>query len=341
MPTLLVSALQPGSGKSCLIGALLARLKSEGKKAAYYKPFSLNADNDPDVAFIREHLLSGDDLPDIPPPRSLPEEGLTGQAELAVVQQAVSDLNSVVDVVLVEGLDVHSVDGGRSSLSSDIAAALDCRVLLVVQYSDGVDANSVTSACETHGGRIAGVVINCVPPYRGHAVDQGLASDIRAAGVQVLGAIPEDRTMITVTVQQVADHLGARWVQEPVNTDAHLDRFLIGGNIMDSGTTYYGRYSNQAVIVRAERPDIQLASLMEDTKCLVLTGGGDPTEYIKAEALQRDVPLMAVDDTTLGTAEALTGIIDRATAHSLRKVERFRDLLDRHVDVDALAAVLG
>lgn len=340
MPTLLVSALRPGSGKTCLVGALLARLKSEGKRAAYYKPFSLNADNDPDVAFIREQLLSGDGLPDIPAPRQLSENASIFQAELVSVRQTVSDLDVSVDVVLIEGPDVYSDAGVSSSLSPDMAAALGCPALLVLRYSEGLDANSVTGACESYSGRIAGVVINCVPPYRGHTLEQGLAAEIRSSGVQVLGAIPEDRTMITVTVQQVADHLGARWVQEPVNTDVHVDRFLIGGNIMDSGTTYYGRYSNQAVIVRAERPDIQLASLMEDTKCLVLTGGGDPTEYIKAEALQRDVPLMAVDDTTLNAAEALTGIIDRATAHSIRKVQRFNELLDRHVDMDALAAAL-
>ena len=341
MPTLLVSALQPGSGKTCLIGALLARLKSEGRRVAYYKPLSLNVDDDPDATFIREQLLSGDGLPDVPAPRLLPQEASTDQVDLALVRQTASDLNAAVDVVLIEGPDAHSDAGFSSPLSSDMAAALDCPTLLLVRYSDKLDAGSVTSACEAYGGRIAGVVINCVPPYRGHTVDRGLASGIRAAGVNLLGAIPEDRTMITVTVQQVADHLGARWVQEPVNTDVHVDRFLIGGNIMDSGTTYFGRYSNQAVIVRAERPDIQLASLMEDTKCLVLTGGGDPTDYIKAEALQRDVPLMAVDDTTLNTAEALSGIIDRATSHSLRKVERFRELLDRHVDMDALAAALA
>ena len=341
MPTLLVSALQPGSGKTCLISALLARLKSEGKRAAYYKPFSLDADYDPDVAFISEHLLWGDGLPNVPAPQSLFENASPDQADLALVRQTVSDLNAATDVVFIEGPDVQLGDGVSSSLSADMADALDCPALLVARYSDRLDARSVTSACQAYGGRIVGMVINGVPPYRGHTVDQGLAANIRAAGVQVLGAVPEDRTMITVTVQQVADHLGARWVQEPVNTDVHLDRFLIGGNIMDSGTAYYGRYSNQAVIVRAERPDIQLASLMEDTKCLVLTGGSDPTEYIKAEAMQRDVPLMVVDDTTLNTAEALTGVIDRATPHSIRKVERFRELLDRHLDMGAIMAVLA
>ena len=340
MPTLLVSAFQPGSGKTCLVSALLALLKSDGKRVAYYKPFSSTTDDDPDVSFIGEYILGADGLPDIPAPRLLTEQASADETDLALVQQTVSRLNAAVDVVLVEGPDVHSGDGVNSSLSSDMATVLDCRALLMVRYWDGLNASSITSACEAYGGRIAGVVINCVPAYRGHTVDQALASGTLAAGVKLLGAIPEDRTMITVTVQQVADHLGARWVQEPVNTDAHVERFLIGGNIMDSGATYYGRYSNQAVIVRAERPDIQLASLMEDTKCLVLTGGGDPTEYIKAEAMQRDVPLLSVNDTTLNTAEALTGIIDRATAHSLPKVARFRKLMDRHLDMAALTTIL-
>ena len=135
----------------------------------------------------------------------------------------------------------------------------------------------------------------------------------------MLGAIPEDRAMLAVTVEQVAAHLGGAWVQEPENTDSLIERFLIGGNILDSGETYYGRYSNQAVIVRTERPDIQLASLMEDTTCLVLTGRGDPTEYIKAEAMQRSVPLIRVEQDTIPTAESLAGLLDKAAVHSTRE----------------------
>ena len=37
------------------------------------------------------------------------------------------------------------------------------------------------------------------------------------------------------TVRQIAETLGAHWVQEPVNLDAPVQQFLIGGNIMDSG----------------------------------------------------------------------------------------------------------
>ena len=102
---------------------------------------------------------------------------------------------------------------------------------------------------------------------------------------------------------QIAEHL-AGIGPDPEDTSVLIERFLIGGNIMDSGATYFGRYANQAVITRAERPDIQLASLMEDTRCLVLTGTGEPIDYIKAEAMQRDVPLIRVERDTLPTVEA-------------------------------------
>ena len=94
------------------------------------------------------------------------------------------------------------------------------------------------------------------------------------------------------------------------------------------------------MIVRAERPDIQMACLMEDTKCLVLTGGSEPSDYVKAEALERDVPLISVTGNTLDTAEALAGVLERATPYSQTKVERFGQFMRQNLDMEALSAVL-
>jgi BioD-like phosphotransacetylase family protein len=146
--------------------------------------------------------------------------------------------------------------------------------------------------------------------------------------------------MLAVTVQEIADHLGGQWVQEPVNTDALVERFLIGGNIMDAGSTYFGRFPSQAVVTRAARPDIQMASLMEDTRCLVLTGGSQPTDYVKAEALQRDVALILVEDSTMDTADALGTILSRTTAHSPSKVRKFLELLNQSSDLSSLTSAL-
>ena len=132
--------------------------------------------------------------------------------------------------------------------------------------------------------------------------------------------IPESRVMLAPTVAQIGEHLDAVWTLEPVNADALVERFLIGGNIMDNGPTYYGRYHNQAVITRAQRPDIQLASMLPQTSCLVLTGPGEPTEYVKAEARERDIPLLQVALSTIDTADALERLIDAVTPHSLDMV---------------------
>jgi BioD-like phosphotransacetylase family protein len=233
-----------------------------------------------------------------------------------------------------------SPDGEPWSLPIDLTDLLACPALLIFPYANGLDFQTVLSAAESFSPGLSGLVINGVTSYRQRDVERGSLAQLRAAGATVFGAIPEDRVMLGVTVQQISEQLGGRWIQDPVNTDACIDRFLLGGNIMDAGHTYYGRYANQAVIVRAERPDIQMASLMEDTKCLVLTGGSEPSDYVKAEALEKDVPLISVTESTLSTAEALAGVLERATPYSRTKVERFGQLMRQNLDMEALSAVL-
>jgi len=256
------------------------------------------------------------------------------------IKVAVDRLEAAADLVLVEGPDLRVPPGDGSSLCLELTSLLNARVLLLFGYAKGLDAATVANAGAPFGDRLAGVVINGVPVYRRREVGDKLLSDLRSQGMPVLGALPEDRAMLAVTVQQIADHLGGSWVQEPVNTDAYVDRFLIGGNIMDSGPTYFGRFQNQVVVTRAERPDIQLASLTGSTRCLVLTGGAQPTEYVKAEALQRDVPLILVQEDTLTTAEALGGLLAQAKPLSRQKVQRFAELVRQHLDPAVLDAAL-
>ena len=331
----------PGGGKTSLAGALAVHLAATGKRAAYYKPFSPVPAQDPDVAFFSSNLLTEESVPKVPSPHPLPpasdtptplEEPLLGK-----IQEQVAELKGQSDAVLIESPDVAPADRGASTQAIELASALDSKVLLLFRYSSGTNVAAVVQVCQTFGERLAGVIINGVTAYRTQHVNDQVAAGLRAQGIPFLGTVREDRTMLGVTVQQIADVLGGRWVQEPENVDAPIERFLIGGNIMDAGPTYFGRYSNQAVITRTGRPDIQLASLMCDTRCLILTGGDEPAAYVKAEAFQRGVPLISVESGTLETAEALGGMLDVARVHSRLKIERFRYLLQGSLDLDALA----
>jgi hypothetical protein len=258
---------------------------------------------------------------------------LAGQSRRDVTQ-----LEAAAGLVLLESPDLERTGGGASPLPLDLASLVDSRVLLLFRYTEDLNAGAILTASQPFGDRLAGIVVNGVTAYRGRDINQNLAAEARAGGVPFLGALPEDRAILAVTVQQIADYLGGRWAQEASQTDASIERFLIGGNIMDLGQTYFGRYSNQAVITGAGRPDIQMASMLAGTRCLVLTGGTEPTEYVKAEALQREVPLLLVEGNTLDTAEALGGLPQQANTHSMQKIRRFLHLMREHLDLDALTS---
>ena len=318
MPTILVTG-PARSGKTSLAAGLLARLHDAGRSSAYYKPFSVAGDADADHAFASGVLADALDIVFGPAPQIL--TGNTGDSVSAITL-----LRDEADTVIVEAVDGFPV--------AELAEALDARVLEIYAYSPSQDwARVVDAAAVRWGIRLAVLVVNSVPLYKQNAVADSASES--SADVSTV-VIPESRAMLAPTVAQVAEHLGASWVQDPINADAPIERFLIGGNIMDHGPTYYGRYANQAVITRAQRPDIQLASMLAQTRCLVLTGPGEATNYVRAEALERDIPLLQVATSTIETADALDQLIEASTAHSLAKARHFASLLEQYAGSDAL-----
>ena len=315
MAVLQIVGNQSGAGKTSLAAALLIKANAAGKKAAYYKPFSDASGLDPDSAFMGL-LLQSLGGPAVPA-SSKPDV----DNDLSEAQASIAKLQSEADIVLVEG-----PNPGKP-------LDLDGKVLLVFQPSRQA---SIADAITAVGPYLAGIIANSVPIHR----RDELARELSAQTVPV-AVIPESRGMLTVTVEQLADHLGGQWVLDPVNNDSPVERFMIGGNILDEGPTYFDRYPNQAVITRVERPDIQMASMGEKTCCLVLTGPGEPTEYIKAEALKREVPLIQVKTNTMDTAEALAGLLDQADARTTTKANHYASLLDKYMDYDALRQLLG
>ena len=322
MSTILITG-PARSGKTSLAAGLLARLRDTGRTAAYAKPFAPTPGDDADYAFASNVLADAMGIAVGPPPGPL-------DADVSYATASIAALRSDADVVIVEAAD--GLPG------AELAAAVDARVLEVHAYVPERDWAAVADeAAVTWGNRLAALVVNAVPPYRKGAVAEYVAES--SADVDAV-VVPESRVMMAPTVAQIADHLEAVWTLEPVNADAPVERFLIGGNIMDNGPTYYGRYANQAVITRTQRPDIQLASMLPQTRCLVLTGPGEPTEYVKAEAMERDIPLLQVFASTIETADALDRLLDAVTPHSLTKARHYAALLEQHVRAETLEAWL-
>ncbi len=347
MAVLQIAADRPGSGKTSLAGALVLSLAAAGKKGVYYKPISPAGEEDPDATFFSDHSLTDAGSPVPPATCLLPPPAGTGSGGVATLQESLleevrsglTQLSGQVDSVLLESPDLATSHGESSPFPLQLAESLDSRVVLLFKYTKNLSPDAISQACRPFGARLAGIIINGVTAYRTGQVNSEVAEQLLAQGLPFLGSVAEDRTMLGVSIAQIAHHLNGRWVQEPENSGARIERFLLGGNIMDAGPTHFGRYPNQAVVTGATRPDIQMASLSSGVRCLVLTGGQEPAEYARAEALQRGVPMILVDGNTMDTAEALGGLLDSATACDWDKIQRFLYLLQQNVDLETLASV--
>ena len=343
MPVLYIASDQPRSGKTALASSLAGQMARAGRRVAYFKPLSSTPENDPDVQFVGGTVLSDGG----PPPQPLPlpeagdpllEEGMP-EPDTQRITASLEELGESTDLVVVEGPSLSMSPGRDGSWAVQLAEVLDGGVLLVVRYTKDLSGDTVLRLCELFGQRLVGVLVNLVTRYKERDVRLKIAPEVRASGFDFLGAIPEDRTMLSVTVGQIAEHLGGRWVLGEDRSHDLVENLLIGGNVMDSGAIYFGRKESKAVIVRGDRPDIQLAALSAPTACLVLTGGHEPIQYVYHQAEQQDVPLLVVEQDTLSTAQALDTLQDRSTFHHARKVERFQELLGRGADVTSIGVM--
>lgn len=317
MPILLIASDRPAVGKTATAAALVSEVLEGGGKAAYLKLFPVMPD--PDVAYMKEHVLGGEKAS---PPGDM---GLDDTLALA------RELSGGGNLVVLEGPAMVPEEGDPAARVEDIVRRLDCRVLFVQGYSGPAAGHPRQPGLAALGERLAGVILNMVPPYR-------LSQHSEEIGQEgLLGAIPSDRIMASVSVGDVAQGLNGTWVLGEEKSGALIENFLIGGNIMDGGDTYYGRHQSKGVLVRGDRPDIHLACLHTETACLLLTGGFEPNQYVYHEAEEQDVPLLVMASETIACAELLDELLLAAPVHHPGKTRRFRELLRAHVDLGFLS----
>ena len=248
-------------------------------------------------------------------------------------------VGSGADVTIVEGL--SGLRDAVGANSQALAERLDAQVIAVLGYASGAVADEAQRAKGLFGDRLAGVIINGVTRYKMREVESNLAPRLEADGIKVLASIPEDRRLLGMSVEQLAQHLDGRFLSWEEKKDNFVEHFLIGGLVLDWGVLYFDRFENKAVIVRGDKPDIQMAALGTPTSCIVLTAGQPPIQYVQYEAGQEEVPLIQVDTDTLETAEALESLQEKAIFDHPMKQGQFMELMSRHGSWDAVYQSLG
>ncbi|WP_101296667.1 phosphotransacetylase family protein [Halegenticoccus soli] len=349
MNTLLVTSIQDSTGKTAVTIALGLLAQERGLDVGYMKPKGTRLQSnvgktlDRDPMLARELLGLDAEMHQMEPIVYSPtfvDGAIRGQEdgqELAeIVREYYDQLADDSDLMLVEGAGRYTTGGIIDLDDPAVAELLDADVLLVADYGKPADVDEVLAAADDFGDRLAGVMFNRVADAAFDELETDVVPFLENRGVTVLGVLPRKRELAGVTIEGLADELGAE-VATDAPTDAFVERFLVGAMSGDSALRYFRRTKDAAVITGGDRSEIHTAALeAPGVKCLILTGGLRPPSAVLGRAEEKGVPVLLVNADTLTTIERAEGVVRGGRTRDEHTVTLLRDLLFEHADVDAL-----
>ena len=329
---LYITSDRTGAGKTALCTSIAQKLTSLGKTVSMFKPLSTETDNGQGQRINYEKLM-GTELAEWP--ITLPVEGIEPDIieKICVTADQVKGSN---DILIVEGLHAISIED-----TNRIIEALDAHLLSVVEYRPEISSSNLTEWSKITSNRFVGIVINKMTIYASTDLNHNVLADLQKQQVPVLGVIPENRTLLGISIKQLADYLGGNLIDFGNDSGDLIESVMVGGNWMDAGEVHFGLRSDKAVVVRGDRPDIQMAALGTSTSCLVLTGGIEPIEYILNEARESETPIITVAGDTLSIMENISDFPKTALFDHSKKLGKFSLLLDKHIALETIYRKLG
>lgn len=342
MVALYVTSMGEAAGKSSLCAGLGRKLRAEGRRVGFLKPVSTRTDGDDRDAEFMKQLLTLEEPVESLCLVSLNVKDLAATVDekeppwLKEIEEAYAKVSRGKDVVLLEGVGDFKAGSDAARVAGRIVEALKARAILLVGYEGDLEVDRIVAAAKMLADNLLGVVINAVPERRMELVKAQIVPSLEQSGTKVLGVLPEDRALLSVTVGELAEHVGGSILNSQDRSNELVESLMVGAMSVDSALSYLTLKPNKAVITRGDRPDIQLAALETSPKCLVLTDNIDPMPSILSRALELEVPIVLVEGDTAGTMEALEGVFDKAAFNSEKKAERLEQILEQNLDLEAI-----
>jgi BioD-like phosphotransacetylase family protein len=308
---LYVVSAEESSGKTAICAGLAANLVNDGKKAGYLKPQVAEKDgSDSDIAFMKQIL------------------GLTDAVNAPDVIQG-------RDVVLVEAMLGPGADDTLSKDTYGAVKEMKAKAIAVEAYTG--KASEYVEVYKGFGESLLGVVINKVPESQLKQVKDEATAQFGAAGINVLGVIPENRVLLAVTVGELAEKIQGKILNNAEKSAELVENFMLGAMVVDSGLDYFGRKSNKAAIVRQDRPDMQLAALETSTRCLILTGSSEPPVYnVLQKAEARGIPIISTEAEAQDVLASLEETLVSTRLNQEKKLSRLAEVIKKNLDIKAV-----
>ncbi len=352
MVSLYVGSTSGYSGKSLVSIGLGFKFKKDGLKVGYLKPVGIlpikveNILTDKDAWFIYRAFELKDSISEICPVVLTQE--LTVKAYLKDVRGLLGKIEKSYRQ-LSENKDLMIVGGSGSIYSWSVLGVsglkvikrLNAKTLIIVKYEGEFCVDYILQAKKDLNDHFVGVIFNKVTHEYKQDVEDYIVPFLKRKGVDIIGILPHDPLVGSITVEEMSEMLGGKVLCRPDKLNNLVERFLIGAMQVDRASEYFRRTENNAVIVGGDRADIQLSAIESGTQCLILTGELYPSEIIIAKAEQREIPIIVVRDDTYSVAKKLERLSVRLRLRDKAKVARGMEMVMENVNFPLLYKNLG
>ncbi len=338
MVALYIVSSEEAAGKTAIGAGLGKYLLGEGKKVAFLKPVIADkkpASADSDASFMKQVLALTEPVESLCPL-------LSGERSLADrIREAYIEVSQNKDVVIIEGMCGRSPDDDLSKASYQITVALKAKVIFVEGYSNGSSAVKFVDSYKGFGESLLGIMLNKVPRSQLKRVCEGITSKFSEAELRILGVLPEDRTLFTLTTGELTDSIQGEVLNDTEKSIELVENLMVGAMVVDSGLDYFGRKANKAVVVGGDRPDMQMAALETSTNCLVISGGKAPVDYVRYKAEEKGIPIILTKNDTNAVVENIENALERARFNQEKKLVKLAEILQQNLDFQAIYKGLG
>ena len=343
------------SGKTAVCVGLGKRLLRDGFRFGYLKPLSVvsdvsasrHVDEDAELlatlvgAEVSPHQrvpvrLVPSDMDEILKSRQF------GQTYLQKVRDACERAGRNRDVVLLEG-GGNLAEGAIVDLAAaSVTRALQASALVVVKYVTDLQLiDDVLLAQSILGDFLLGVVLNAFPSEKKQFVVDTVIPILQGREIRTFAALPLEHILGAIDVREIVDALDGSILCAERNQDELVENLMVGAMNVTAALSYFRRKPNKAVFTGGDRLDIQLAALETSTRCLVLTGGLQPSSITLSRAEEVGVPVISVKQDTLTAIEIIEACFGKTRFHQEQKIAVFEKLLDEFFDFESLYASLG
>lgn len=343
-----VASTEELAGKSAITISLALKARDLGKEVGYFKPIGLGSTLSPtgevvdeDVETMKEVLGLDYETELICPIVLGKGEFLEGfdSTEISKCNEKITSsygkASGNMEVMLIEGPPSLWVGSFLGCPVPKLAVDFHAKILLVARARDDFVVDELLQArdyCLKWGVSPFAAVLNRVPADKIGKVEHVIRSFLENDGLNVLGVVPEDKVLSSLTVREVYETIGGKILAGKEGMDKMIQTFLVGAMTMESAVRYFRKAVDELVITGGDRTDVIFAALETGVSALILTGNLYPSVKILPRADDLNVPVILVPHDTYTTLQMIQRTVGKIKPRDKTRIETAKKLFEENVD---------